>query len=1188
MLVAVFPPSSSAGSCVQLLPSQAPEALLAAAATVEPEGEGSAADGLAILAVEAANLAILPPTIAASVVLQLNQADDATEASQIAYLDGLIDALRDDLMLVDGDMLLDGFDGGKGLRLAPPKLLTPPMMGGKQHLGAVISSELFLASGLDGQNPVDTSSSPLSPTPFANVTRALGGMEVIVTISLPGAALSPIAIARLSAVPGLGGGVRVPAPLLLDVTPPMEMAMDAAEAVAAAKAERAAEVARADATTVKAKPPPKTWWWPRKARVQAAKSAEAKETEGAAEAKLSRALLAVKIEPEIPAKPITAVQRPDADMGREAGGAELIASISLSGAALCPLASSRLCTDSSGRGGGLRVPPPSLVDVTPPLEASTEAESQAAGRSELPAHEAEVDLSPMPIVNTKPLDAAAWHEVGSAELIASMTLSGAALSTIASARHGVRVPPPLLIDVTLPLDESEPIPSKAQASSAETPLSVYYEEIRIAAELAEAVAEVCDPKQLSLSSLLRATSSVDMLMSSLGLPETSSPSSVLSCPIAVARLSADGNGRGGGVRVAPPSLVDLSPSAAEVEAAAQLFNLGSDDFIHRPGPSGSQPGGNLPLRLGIFPRSAMAAGDSALAQDLPWESPRMSIDARRAAVSDLRSRTAENLQEDLVSPPPSPPAELTAVEYMSESSPPAELSAVEYMRDEEDDEEGGLSNGAGCSVPEGVALAVRSELRRLNGDAASACTGYVEMLGLIKQLVQRYRTHSNSAYATLSSIKPSDRSAPKDGTYATRSPRALPKSPSPDRDLTLTKEAADAVLPLILACEVELSLLGMTSSASPPTLLPDDLHGLVAAAVGGRQTRLHAAVRKGRWLSWVPRQRPGRVAVAAEEDEREDRRRNHDDKLILIQAADDSPSETAAAESIDAEVSTRVAWNDELEEPTVLRSPSRPATREATPIEPTLMLESCCEPAASAGADASLAVQGCHDATQVEPQPPQPLLLPSPSRPSVQIATAGSDVTRRPNTSGVHPAEHSPLRLGIYPRATTANAPTQPLGTSWESPRMSVDARLAAVSALRLRTAETVAAAEAEEATRQEVDRLASRISSLEEREEIKQQLEQRERELQDIQAENAVFFASRLQRRANRLVVTTRARISEGSAGSAASCVEAPNGGGDAQGNQAGVEPLVLKSVMSDELLDTLPTHSPQQLPTSGEQGKP
>ena len=536
----------------------------------------------------------------------------------MAYLDGLIDALRDDLLLDDGGELLDGYDGGKGLRLAPPKLLAPPLMSSKQLDGAVEPAEP-LVSDLDDQ----PSSSLL--TPPADVTSGLGSIETIVAISLSGAALSPIAVARLTAIHG--GGVRVPAPLLLDVTPPLEAAAEAAEALdtlaAAEEADRAAEAARAEAAAKELRP--KRWWRPRKQKVKEAAEA-AKETEEAAKEppEASKRLLAVEAEPEIAAKPITAVnRRVDAELWREAGSAALIALISLPGAALCPIASARLSADRSGRGGGVRVPPPSLIDVTPALEAAAEVQGHDSSTPELPAHEAEADIPPRPIVNDKLFDTEAWREAGCAELLASISLPGAALCPIASSRlstdssgrgGGLRVPPPSLLDVTPHVDETDVSACKATPSSAEEPLSVY-EEIQMAAELAETIADAYSGKQLSLSSLLRATSGVDMLMT-LNLPEmqllsTSTARDALaemhdkmSYPIAVARLSSDGNGRGGGLRVAPPSLVDFT---TDEEAAVELTSSGTDAaLVFRSKTIALQPGSSLPLRLGIYPRTASA------------------------------------------------------------------------------------------------------------------------------------------------------------------------------------------------------------------------------------------------------------------------------------------------------------------------------------------------------------------------------------------------------------------------------------------------------------------------------------------------------------------------------------------------------------------------------------------------------
>ena len=915
------------------------------------------------------------------------------------------------------------------------------------------------------------------------------------------------------------------------------------------------------------------------------------------------------------------------------------------------------------------MPPPSLIDVTPALEAAAEVQGHDSSTPELPAHEAEADIPPRPIINDKLFDTEAWREAGCAELLASISLPGAALCPIASSRlstdssgrgGGLRVPPPSLLDVTPHVDETDVSACKATPSSAEEPLSVY-EEIQMAAELAETIADAYSGKQLSLSSLLRATSGVDMLMT-LNLPEmqllsTSTARDALaemhdkmSYPIAVARLSSDGNGRGGGLRVAPPSLVDFT---TDEEAAVELTSSGTDAaLVFRSKTIALQPGSSLPLRLGIYPRTA-----SAPTQDLPWESPRMSVEARLAAVSDLRSRTADTASPP-ASPPPSPPEELTAIEYMDVEG--------------EDDDEEGLSNGVGCSVPDAVALALRSELRRLNGDAAGG-TGYLEMLGLMKRLVERYRTHGKSAYATSSSVKPISATS-EDEIEATHSPRDQPQSQSRDTRLILTKEGADAVLPLIVACEVELSLLGMASAASPPTLLPDDLHDLVAAAVGGRETRLQVAVHKGRWLAWIPRQRPTRIAVAAE-DEKGDGKRpdklallevtkddhsatapaiaaavggqktrlqvavrkgrwlallprqsariavaaqdeigdgNQSEKLALLHIVDDGHSAPApaAAPAIEGErvtsglhtrpvppssngssTGSRVAWNDDLEAP-VLRTPSRPATSEAAdPAEwkVTPLLPESSGPAS----DSMEAIEELPTAFSVDQAAePQPTILPSPYQPGAQPANAGSDVvTRRPNTCecGLHaanePVAESPLRLGIYPRAVTAGGgPAQSLGSSWESPRMSVEARLAAVSDLRLRTAETVAAAQEEEATRQEVDNLSARITALEEREEIKQQLEQSERELQVMQADDAEFYAARLNKRANRLVAVPPARRTvapPAAAGPSSSTSQPPaepaasSPPSPPQLTPRGWEPVVLTSVLSDELLDALPSHA-------------
>ena len=58
---------------------------------------------------------------------------------------------------------------------------------------------------------------------------------------------------------------------------------------------------------------------------------------------------------------------------------------------------------------------------------------------------------------------------------------------------------------------------------------------------------------------------------------------------------------------------------------------------------------------------------------------------------------------------------------------------------------------------------------------------------------------------------------------------------------------------------------------------------------------------------------------------------------------------------------------------------------------------------------------------------------------------------------------------------------------------MNIESRLAALTALRMRTAASMEAAAAAEATREEVDYLTSRINLLEERDAIRRQLEQRE-----------------------------------------------------------------------------------------------
>ena len=227
----------------------------------------------------------------------------------------------------------------------------------------------------------------------------------------------------------------------------------------------------------------------------------------------------------------------------------------------------------------MRVPVPMLIDVTPPLEiiAEIEVKAQEAAKAQeavpasldlhlLPLEEEETDIAPAPIVNPRPFDAGVLRTAGSAELIVSLSLSGACLCPTATARltsdssgrgGGVRVPIPSLLDLTPP---SERDVSAAADGAMDVPEALV-EEIQMAAELADEIAKEYDVKLLSLNSLLRATSSIDTLMA-MSLVDMPWPEAVLACPIASARLCADGQG-GGGVRVAPPTLVDMSAAGPD-------------------------------------------------------------------------------------------------------------------------------------------------------------------------------------------------------------------------------------------------------------------------------------------------------------------------------------------------------------------------------------------------------------------------------------------------------------------------------------------------------------------------------------------------------------------------------------------------------------------------------------------------
>jgi len=839
------------------VPSLVPEPLLAAAVAVDPEGEGSVTDALAKLADDAANLASLPPTVAATILTQ-PALPNTTEALQIAFLSDLVDVCFDDLLLDGIRPPSLGFDGGKGVRLAPPRLLPPPLNNTAQtlivhsscssddgrvdvhasplarlmrsleqetRLSSAPEEPVGLLAALDESSKhaeavtsavdgICTQPSPeanAQPLPEADHLAALWSVtstvEMRTALSLPAAALCTLAEVRLTAS---HGGVRVPPPSLLDLTP-AAVEQGLAEEARALQLEATPQRVDAHASPL----------------VQRLSAPE--ELVGYVNGFKSAigCFCAPPSSEEANAPPL-----PEADhiatLWSVTNTVEMRTALSLPAAALGTLAEVHLTASR----GGIRVPPPPLLDLTP--TEAVEQELEAARAVEV----GKAVKAPRAFGGRErrwPRRLGRRKKLSSGAHVGRDHVEGA---------HG---------------QDTRPTPTSQALVLASAPVD------SVDCDVTAAIEGSMDGRQHA--ALQRARNQVEMLTALMSSVDTivshSLPGATL-VPLAESRLSAVQ----GGVRVPPPSLLDLTPREFTVELT---------ESAHCPPTRPTTR--TRPMRVAQLTRAQ-----------------RVARAARRRPARHVGS--ANEVVKTLASPPPSPPDEF----------------------DDEDDGDGDAALGAGCSIPTAVALALRSELNRLTGSPGS----HVETLGLMQRLVHAYHLRDESSYAVPVS--------------ASRAHRGIAANNERDDEVaTLSEKAADAVLPLIVAIEVEPSLLSMVNARAPPTRGPESLRGPLADTMGRRQARLRVAVRNGRWLACFPRGcRLQSAAIAAHVEPGLDELHAHRDLTVVgakheeLAAPMHAVDAAAVGDSATRDDMVVAATQDQEEESSI-----NLAATEITPIAPS-------------------------------------------------------------------------------------------------------------------------------------------------------------------------------------------------------------------------------------------------------------